>query len=168
MPLYFPTGRTLLKPLTAVSANINNVETVALQAVLPPGAWRVGTMIEFPNIVVTKSGTTDTGTIKIRVGAAGTTSDTQILTNGSLGAANRAWNGNAAMRLDGVSSVLPIGGNSGGFQQGTSNSALSAVSLSAHNTATATTYVSITLASSSTADTVALAMGSIWLVDRTA
>jgi hypothetical protein len=167
MPLYFPfANRRLLASLNAVSSNINNTETVVLQALLPAGSWRPGTMIEFPNLCATKSGTTDSGTIKIRVGAAGTSADTQILTNGSLGAANRTWNGQAVMRLDGVSSVLPIGGNSGGFQQGTSNSALAAISLGAHDTSATATYVSVTLASSSTNDTVALAMGSIWMVDR--
>ena len=165
MPLYFPfSSRRLLATLNAVSSNINNTETVALQALIPAGSWLVGTMIEFPNLVATKSGTTDSGTIKIRVGTAGTSADTQILTNGSLGAANRAWNGQAAMRLNSATTVLPIGGNSGGFQQGTSNSALTAITISS---ATANAlYVSITLASSSTNDTVALAMGSIWLVDR--
>jgi len=68
------------------------------------------------------------------------------------------------MRLDSATTVLPVGGNSGGFQQGTSNSALSAITIS--SAASNALYVSVTLASSSTNDTVALAMGSIWLVDR--
>lgn len=166
MPLYFPTGRTLLKSLNAVSSNIKNVETVALQAIFPPGAWRVGTMIRIDDLSMTKSGATDTGTIKVRAGPAGTSADTQLFTANALAAANRTWNGAAVMRLESATSVLPIGGNSGGFQQGTSNSALSAISLGAHDTSTTSTYVSVTLASSSTNDTVALVMGGIWLVDR--
>ena len=165
MPLYFPfANRRLLASLNAVSSNINNTETVVLQALVPAGSWLVGTMIELPNLGATKSGTTDTCAIKIRVGTAGTSADTQILTNSPLGAANRAWNGQAVMRLDSATTVLPVGGNSAGFQQGTANSALSAVTIS--SAASNALYVSVTLASSSTNDTVALAMGSIWMVDR--
>ena len=167
MPLYFPfSNRRLLKSLNAVSSNINNSETVALQALIPAGSWRVGTMIRIDDLSMTKSGATDTGTIKVRAGPAGTSADTQIFTANALAAANRTWNGAAVMRLESATSILPIGGNSGGFQQGTSNSALSAISLGAHDTSTTATYVSITLASSSTNDTVALVLGSIWLVDR--
>lgn len=158
-------GQALLASRDAISANVANTETVVLQAAIPVGMWQTGFMIVVNNITFTKSGTTDTGTIKIRVGTTGTTADTQILTNNSLGAANRSWRGDGYMRLDSVTSVLPVGGNSGGFQPGTTNSALSAIAL-ASSTATNAFFVSVTISASSTNDTVALALGDIWLVSK--
>jgi hypothetical protein len=105
----------------------------------------------------------DIGTIRIRVGPAGTIADTSIINAGALAAGNRQWNGGSAMRLEAASSILPLGGNSGGFQQGTANGALAAISLGAHNVLTTPTYVSVTLLSNGATDTIALVMGSIWL-----
>jgi hypothetical protein len=157
-------GMAQLASQDAISSNIANSETIVLQYLIPAGMWSTGSIIAITNLSFTKSGTTDSGTMKIRVGTAGTTADTQIFTNNSLSAANRSWRGDTYMRLESATSVLPSGGNSGGFQQGTNNSALAAIAIS--SAASNALYVSITIASSSTNDTVALAMGDLWLISK--
>lgn len=167
MPLYLQsTGRSILKTLAAVSADIANAETVVLQYLIPAGSWVVGTTIEIDNLIFTKSGTTDTGTIRVRIGTAGTTADTQIFSSNVLSAANRQWKGSGAIRLESATSVLPSGGANGGLNPGTANGALAAITIS--SAASNALYISVTIVASSTADTVALAMGGIWMVGRSA
>lgn len=165
MPLYFSpsSGRTLVKSLNATTATVANTETVVLQYLIPAGSWLTGTAYELDKLVALKSGTTDTGTIKIRIGTAGTTADTSIMSVAALSTATRQWRGDASIRLESATTVLPSGGTSGGFLQGNAAGALAAITISNVSNAL---YLSVTLASSSTNDTVALAMGSIWMVDR--
>lgn len=167
MPLTVPTpSRRLLKSLAAASANIPNSETVVFQCLIPAGTWRVGDSIEIVPIVTTKSGTTDGGTLTVRIGTAGTTADTSITSGTPMGASNRQFKGAMTMRLESATSVLRSGGAVGGMQEGTANTALAAVTIS--SAATNALYVSLTLASAGATDTVALTHAMIWMVPAVA
>lgn len=161
--LYVPPKRHLIKVFGA-SADIGSGETVAAQHLFGAGSWPLNWMLELEKIALTKSGTTDTCTMKVRVGALGTTGDTQIASASIMSAANQQWRGEFAMRLDGASSVQGMGGNSSGFTSGAANSANAAISLGAHSALATATYVSITLQSSGASNTSKLLGAQLWLV----
>jgi hypothetical protein len=72
-------GRVRLKTLGAAVTGLTNTEAISLQASLPSGLMAANDQIEIWT-TGTKSGSTDTGSISIRMGTAGTTADAQILT----------------------------------------------------------------------------------------
>lgn len=83
-------GQLVLAKLLTTVASIANSETILLQAnAMQPGLLKAGDSLEFL-IDTTKSGTTDGAVVTLRLGTAGTTSDTAVLGNTTvLAAANR-------------------------------------------------------------------------------
>lgn len=78
-------GRTVLKTLAATVSGLTNTEAISLQALIPAGLLQTPDMLRV-RFASGKSGTTDTGNVTIRMGTAGTTSDTAItgISNQSL------------------------------------------------------------------------------------
>lgn len=71
------------------SADVGAVETIVHQVRILAGTLRVGDRIRV-YLTLTKNGAVDTGTLTFRMGTAGTTADTNILSTTPLAAANRA------------------------------------------------------------------------------
>lgn len=66
-------------------------EQVNKQLTLPAGLLRLGRSFAI-RVLWTKSGTTDAATnVRLRIGTAGTTADTQVFNTNGLGAANRSY-----------------------------------------------------------------------------
>lgn len=76
-------GRAALKTLSAAVAGLTNSEVVSLQTLLPAGFLNVGDELELW-IALAKSGATDTGTFRMRIGTAGTTGDTDVVAHPSV------------------------------------------------------------------------------------
>ena len=141
------------------TSGINNVEAngIVLQTLLPVNAWKVNDGIWIP-ITITKSGTTDTLTFNIRIGTAGTTSDTLVLTATALAATQRNGGFLAELRLESATSVRHVGGAGVSSYPGAlAGGAANAVTIS--SAATNALYVTVTIRSSGTTDTVALESG---------
>lgn len=71
-------GQALLASLDAQSTTVSNSEVIKLQYQLPAAFWQVGDCARV-FLHMAKSGTVDTGSIRVRVGTAGTTSDAAII-----------------------------------------------------------------------------------------
>lgn len=82
------------------ASGITNTETVACQALMPTASVATGDVIRFWLSGMSKSGTTDTYSVQIRVGTAGTTSDTSVFSqNSALSTALQAGGALYAVKL---------------------------------------------------------------------
>lgn len=83
-------GQALVSSVQAVSANVGATPTIVHQYQFPAGMLQIGDKIR-ARFAISKSGNTDTGPLRIYMGTAGTTSDTQISAAVNLlSSANRA------------------------------------------------------------------------------
>lgn len=150
-------GCTVLATLDTVSASIANTQTVVFQYLMPAGIMQANDRFRL-FFTMTKSGTTDTGIAQVRVGTAGTASDTLVSFGANnLSAANlnggffwdfRAASATSIQQMAASSSVTQgytVVGN------GAFNAATAVTSI-----VTNPTYVNLTIASSSTNNTVAV------------
>lgn len=160
---YVQNGSGSLKTLGAAVTGIANSETIVLQTLIPAGAWQTNDTVRLW-FGVTKSGTTDTAIYSIRVGTAGTTADTAI-TGYSAGtlliAANRTYSNAADIKL--VAATSAVKPASGFPTTGAGNTAESAATVISDVSANPI-YVSLTIRSSGTTDTVGITTGSIQLL----
>lgn len=151
-------GSGSLKTLGAAVTGIANSETIVLQTLIPAGAWQTNDLLLFNNLSILKSGTTDTGRLTVRIGTAGTTADTAITGLSAMSivsAANTMYGASplgiklvsatSAQRL-GQNSIVPFGGASSGSIAATTISDASSNAL----------YVSVSLSSSGTTDTLTI------------
>ena len=158
-------GRLTLKNLGAPVTGVANSETIVLQTLIPAGMLQTNDLLRIL-VAASKSGTTDSMNMNVRVGTAGTTSDTAVNTGtGALAAPSR----NLGLILDfslASATTLQRNGVSTanlGSYTGTSTTATpSAVTIS--SAAANALYVSVSIASSSTNNTVAIQAGQIELV----
>jgi hypothetical protein len=159
-------GEAALKTLGAATAAINNVETIVLQTLLPAGTWQQYDTIRV-RLAMTKSGTTDTGQVTVRVGSAGTTADTAILGLSGfvvLTAAGRSTGVEFDVKLLTATSAQKMGNNVAGSSSYGGTGATAAANATTITDASANAlYVSVGIASSSTNDTVAMQSGVIQL-----
>ncbi len=156
-------GQTILATLDTTSSNINNSEAVVFQYLLPTNAWQLKDVIRMW-AGMTKSGGTDTGTWRIRIGTAGTTSDTQVAAGASFGATSRQYAEGVDLRLETATSVqqVPLSAGSFGYTGVTTTAAVTAA-VTITSAAANPLYVSLTLVSSSTNDTVNAVYGAFEL-----
>lgn len=155
-------GRITMAATDADSASVNNNETIRLQALFPAGGLQVGDQFEIP-WKVNKSGTTDTGSVRVRMGTLGTTGDTQLFSQTVLIAANRQGGALFGFRLNSATTVAqyPITSASG-IGSGYPATAVGGVPADTTISSVASaTYVSVSILSSSTNDTIVLANGRI-------
>lgn len=156
-------GNAVLATLDTASSNIANSETVVTQYLIPANLWQTNDRIRIYN-VVTKSGTTDASTYRIRLGTAGTTADTAIFAGTSfLSAAQRTYAGIYEFRLASATSVQALMPNS---IYGYSNAIATAFpSPTTVSSASANAlYLSICILSNGTTDTVQLVDSQFQLV----
>jgi hypothetical protein len=124
--IYYPGAGfiTAGNPVSVASRALSDVTPSAgtSEQILHSAFFPIASMRDFERLVVNgaiaKNGTTDTPTIRLRIGATGTTADTVVLTNNSLGASNLVCSVNVifmrasatAMRGMGVrNAVTPAG-----------------------------------------------------------
>lgn len=130
--LWQPDGgsQTLANVTTSVTG-ISNVEAVNWQYQLPAAALQVGFTL-IGDVMMSKSGTTDTGSIKARLGTAGTTGDTLLFNVQIMSAANQQGAGHFELRLESATSILPMPSQASGIlgYGSNNNAAPSAVTIS--------------------------------------
>jgi len=149
-------GTVGLYTLAARSSNIATTETVVAQYLIPAGVFQVGDRIRV-SLSMTKSGTTDIGTLTFRFGTAGTTADTSMGGGTLLVAGNRSAQVIQDFRLLTTTSLQRLTGTVAGSQGylGPATSAFtSAVAVS--DTSTTAQYLTITINSGGATDTVNL------------
>lgn len=158
-------GEATLAILGNAVSGITNSENLVLQTLIPAGAWQVNDTIRIW-VALIKSGTTDTVALNVRVGTAGTTSDTAVIgLTALLAAANVSGGFIFDLKLVSATSVQRAGavfGNGGAYQGISNTGAPAGVTIS--NSSSNALYVSVGIASSSTNDTVAAQSAHIQLI----
>lgn len=159
-------GTGALKTLGASASGITNSETIVLQASLPAGSWQTNDLIRIRDLSISKSGTTDTGNLSIRIGTAGTTADTVVTGASALGiisAANTTYGGEFELKLVSATSAQKTG-NSGSapFAGGNSTTLPAATTIS--DASANALFITATLASTGVTNTLAIQSGRIELV----
>lgn len=101
-------GKASIRVLGPPIAGLTNVEAVSVQTALPAALLVVGDQIRIFT-TASKSGTTDTGNYILRLGTAGTTSDTALLSSGLFNLADRAWGHILSMKIASATSVQRSG-----------------------------------------------------------
>lgn len=150
-------GSAVFASLDATSASINNVETIVFQYLIPATVWHAGDRLSF-KLAGSKSGATDSYVLALRIGTAGTTSDTSIFSPTALAAAGRQFGEQVDVRLENATSVQTIPRTSADIGYGGSQNAAVAAPVTISNVSNPL-YVSITLRSTGTTDTVNLVEG---------
>lgn len=148
----------------SASSNLGTSETIVLQALLPAGMWQTGDVVRLVGNLE-KSGATDTGYLVLRIGTAGTTSDTQLksVANWML-AADRSSRFFIDVRLDSATSAATLVNYSyASTVTGTSLIPASATISSASSNAI---YISVSTRSSGSTDTVKLTYGQALLISK--
>jgi len=108
---------------TIAAGSLSTSEQILVQATLPAGLLRAGRTAVF-RALYAKDGTTDTATARLRLGSAGTTSDTTLSSSTGFGAANRAFclehwvtlttaTNLRTVALNAINGFTPGGGSSG-------------------------------------------------------
>lgn len=161
-------GTASLKNLAAPSANIAAVETNVLQTLLPINLLQVGDVLRLW-LAATKSGTTDSLNLTVRMGTAGTTGDTAITGLSAfaiMGATGVA--GGAIFDIKMISSTSAQKQGTSNTQNGTYSALLNS---GAESAATAITdaaanalYVSVALASTGATNTVKATSAQLHLI----
>lgn len=157
------TGQALLASLDSQSSTVGTAETIRFQYQLPATFWQIGDILRV-DFGGQKSGTTNTLAALIRIGTAGTVAGDQSM---SVGGA-----------------VLPAGSVSGGFVydfrlesattatgiaaafQGYGTSSSSAYSTRTIQNVSNSLWVSTTIVSNGTVDTVSLMGAKLWYISK--
>jgi hypothetical protein len=126
--------KTLTRPaplssLDTSSSAINASETIVHQYQLPAASWRVGDRIRI-TAMVTKSGTTNTGSLYVRIGTAGTTSDQGLYSTSAMSASQRQGSVIWEIILINATTALIVTRNDLGYGGSTTNSPPSSTTIS--------------------------------------
>lgn len=122
---------------TAGTPKTNAAETIDFQYQLPAGLLQVGNRFRIA-LTLSKSGTTDSGTLRVRLGTAGTTADTLLNANNSTSVPNAANQQLSLMmdfRVASATSIQMLGVSNGsnatsGYSQSAAGLPASAVAIS--------------------------------------
>lgn len=150
-------GQAMLASLGATVTGITNTETIFLQTLIPAGAWQTNDLIRVI-FSASKSGTTDTGVLTVRVGTNGTTADTSVFSSTAMSSAARTCGTVKDLKLTSATNSQEIP-----FYLGGSSSALPAAVAISSASANAL-YVSLSWASGGTTDTISALTGSIQII----
>lgn len=166
--IWSPLGGTLmLKTLGAPVTGIANSETIVLQTIIPAGAWQVNNTIRVW-FGMTKSGTTDAGGALVRIGISGTTADQSISgfsSSSFMASANQSSGYICDIKLLSSTTAQKQGAAS---SSAGSYGAASSIAINAANTIPNSSandlYVSLSMQSSGTANTVGITAGQLQLI----
>lgn len=154
-------GQYLLKSLDVTSSNIANSETIVFQYQMPANLLQVGDRIRlFLNMA--KSGTTDTGSVRFRVGTAGTTADAGVYSPTLISTSQRVAGVILDVRVESATSLQVLPNSFTGYGQAGTTALPSPVTIS--STAANALYLNVGIFSGGAADTVALTGAQFWLV----
>jgi hypothetical protein len=148
----------------ARQTGIGTGETLAMQALVPVGVLKVDDVLRL-FFSLTKSGTTDQCTHRLRIGTAGTTADTQIWTGNILAAANQSGGFISEVSIISATSVQRMGQGAlttGSYSIASNTAAPAAVAISSADSNPL--YVSLFLLSTGATNTVAITSGQIQLI----
>jgi hypothetical protein len=159
MARWKPFGKQLLKSLDALSAATNNTETIRLQQLLPAAGLQAGDRIE-ARLSITKSGTTDTGSLRVRVGTAGTTGDAVVYSTTFLSAAQIHGGAIVEFRADSATTLQLLARSDYGYGGATTNGIPAPVTIPNISNAL---YVSASLLSGGATNTVIMADAQFWI-----
>lgn len=159
-------GSAVLASLDAASSNIGNSETIVFQYQMPAGLWQTGDRLRL-YLGEIKSGTTDTATVRVRIGTAGTTADTQIVGVVTMAAGTRQIGLISDIRLESATSALQLTNSRsppgyGGTAIANAFDAAVAISSATANAL----WVSVGILSGGAADTVALVDAQLQLISK--
>lgn len=153
-------GQCLLASLDTTSASIGSTETIVFQYQLPANLWQTSDIIRV-QYLMEKTGVTDTGIAGVRIGTAGTSSDTAIVSTTALSAASRTGLLFLDIRLESATSALQVSSPSG---YGTTSTFYSAITIS--SASANPLYVSLSIRSGGATDTVTCKSGLIQLISK--
>lgn len=145
-------------------SGIGTGETLAMQGLVPAGVLKTGDLLRF-FFSLTKSGTTDSCTHRVRIGTAGTTADTQIWTGNILAAANQSGAFMSEIAIVSATSVQRTG--QGGLTVGSysiANNTATPAAVAISSADSNPLYVSLFLLSSGATNTVGINAGQIQLI----
>lgn len=156
-------GTANLKTLGAAVSGIANTEQIVLQTLMPVNFWQANDTLRIW-LTATKSGATDSTNISVRVGTAGTTADTSLVTLGFMSAAAITGGFILDFKLASATSAQRVGsmGTQSAYGGGASSGIASAVAIS--DASANALYVSVGLASSGATNTVGAQSGQIQLI----
>lgn len=97
-------GRVRLATLDTAIVGLTNSEVVSAQLLLPAAFFRVGDRLRV-EFTMTKSGTTDTGLIRKRIGTAGTTADAIMGLGTALSAAQQSGRFFGDFRIESATAI---------------------------------------------------------------
>lgn len=157
-------GTANLATLGAAVSGIANTETIVLQSLLPANFWRNNDNIRLW-LATTKNGATDNMNLNVRVGTAGTTADTAVLSLGTMGATILTSGVQFDFKLASATTVQRVGqiaSTVGAYSGGSTSAAPAAVTIS--DASANALYVSIGISSSGATNTVGAQSGQIQLI----
>lgn len=158
-------GAALLCSRDSESANTTNTEIIGHQCQTPAGFWKVG---HIARIFTSgkKSGVTDTATIGIRIGTAGTTADTTAnMTTGQMIASVREAGFIHDVRWDSTTQFTLLANKQLSYGTG-SSSVISTITLGGGQTTASSLFISATIVSSGTTDNIRVPGGQIWWIGK--
>ena len=156
-------GRVILARLGAQVSGIDTNETIPLQALIPAGSWQTyDTILTWATL--NKTGTTNSLTARIRVGTAGTTSDTLVDSYSAMSAGQRAGGTILPTKLLSATSAQRTGSGTAGTSGFGGGSAVVASAVTITSAAANDLYISLGLLMSGATDTGAIDDGWIELV----
>lgn len=156
-------GFAALKQLASASSNIGATQTVVLQTLAPAGLINTGDSIRVFT-AVSKSGTTDAMAFAVRVGTAGTTGDTAVLSFASgLSAASRTGGFFSEIKLTASTTMQAMGSSGLINTYGGSTATAQAVGTTIVDASANALYISVSIAGGAT-DSVVLTHGRIELI----
>lgn len=159
-------GTVTLATLDTASSNIGTSETIVFQYLIPANLLQTYDRLRLW-VNVLKSGTTDTGTIRVRVGTAGTTGDTAVTDYALMTAAHRSSSPIFEYRLESATSLQMVGNNASGNitrSWGTAGTTGSTGATAITSAAANALYVSVSILSSGATDTVSVQNAQLQLI----
>lgn len=159
-------GQAQLASLGAAVTGIANSETIVLQTLIPAGAWQQYDSIRIW-LTGTKSGTTDTFLVTVRVGTTGTTSDTPItgLSGYQMGGPSMTAHGGIYdVRLNSATSAQRLGATATVAMTYYTNLAGIAAATTITDASANALYVSVSIYSGGATNTVGITSGQIQLI----
>lgn len=148
-------GRVTLYTLGAASGAINNSETIVAQIQLPAAFLHQYDRFRI-FVGMSKSGTTDTGTLGVRIGTAGTTSDTQVFSGAIMGTTILSLGAWLHFKIQTATAVRKEGfGGTGQLSEGGGSTAAYTSAVTISNVSNSL-YISVSILSSGATNTVKL------------
>lgn len=158
--IWKPFGRQLILSLDTKAAGLTNVEAISANVLLPANCLALKSRIEY-RASVDKSGTTDTGRLRLRIGTAGTTGDTVLLDSQVMTAAQQSFGGIYEYRVETATTIQNMANNASGYGAGSTSAYSAAVTVS--SVASNPLYLNVSAVSSSTNNTVGIMDAQLWL-----